>query len=157
MPTTTPRGRRKAPAIVTTPAPDRGHIITPPPADWGAWGDRYILIVNGACMEPLVADGALAIFDPAVPYAPGDIVVLHWRAEFIKPGGATSVIKQLLQEPPPWVRFPYNPSPTTEVVAALGLAMLNPRKRGWVRCSRIAAIHKMIGIADAAHGAGGAA
>lgn len=44
------------------------------------------IVVDGACLEPLVPDGAVGWFDPRLPADDGDVVLLLWFADDLPAG-----------------------------------------------------------------------
>jgi hypothetical protein len=107
--------------------------------------DEYAMALEGACMAPLLADGATVVCSRSESYEPGDLVALWFRPEFVAPGHHQVIVKRLLMAPPDFVKFPHRDSPGSEALPFVMLEMLNPRAHGWVECGRLLAIHKVIG------------
>lgn len=111
--------------------------------------DRYAMPVFGDCLEPEIHSGAVLLFDKTQPYKVGDLVVVFRRHEATPEGQFQAMVKRLIMAPPHWVTaFPFNDHPQSDVLAIVGLEMLNPRRRFTMRCADILGIHKCLGVAS---------
>ena len=72
--------------------------------------DRYIMKIDGTCMEPELSGNAFVMCDKTAVKA-GDIVVVYFRPECIPPGEHPACIKRLVFNIPSFVTFPWRNSP----------------------------------------------
>lgn len=129
----------------TTTLPARSVVCANEHVDPAKLPDQYVVEVQGACLQPVLADGALALIDKTEPYAPGDLVVLYWRPEFLKPGQLQGIVKRLVMAPPPLVKFPYSDNPESEVVALVVVQQLNPQRQHMIKCAELLAVYRCLG------------
>ena len=108
--------------------------------------ERYATVCVGACMAPKIPDGSYLAVSAVEPCKPGDLVVLYFRPELVKPGHPQGLIKRLVMAPPPWIKFPMREQPQSEVKAILLVEMDNPRQQLIVRCDQLLGIHKCLGV-----------
>jgi hypothetical protein len=107
--------------------------------------DFYALVCEGVCLEPIVPHGAsVAVTKLGKPKA-GDFVCIWQRPEIVSPGQHQLVLKRLVLDVPPWVKFPYQDHPDSDVAAILIAEQFNPRRSYRIRCSDLLAVHKAIG------------
>jgi hypothetical protein len=111
--------------------------------------DRYIMTVDGTCMDPEIPDGAKVICDKTVKPIAGDLAVLYFRPECIPAGHHQAQLKRLVLSIPPFVKLPWREHPDSDVRAIAILEMLNPRRQFHYRCDQLLAIHKCIGLLPA--------
>jgi hypothetical protein len=91
---------------------------------------------------------AILLFDRNEPYKVGDLVVVFRRQEATPQGHFQAMVKRLVMAPPPWVKaFPFSDHPQSDVLALVGLEMLNPRRQFVMRCADLLGIHKCLGVA----------
>jgi hypothetical protein len=114
--------------------------------------NEYGLVLDGDCMAHLLPDGATIACSRSASYEPGDLVVLWFRPEFVKPGHLQSAVKRLAMAPPFWVKFPYRDHPESEIAPIVTVEMLNPPGRMIARCAHLLAIHKVLGTVPAGKG-----
>jgi len=110
--------------------------------------DVYALEGTGPCMEPLVRDGDLLVFDKSAAVASGDTVNIWFHPEHTKERESQGMLMRLVCGLPP-----------EDVRAALiGMAVvivdqLNPVRQFHIPAAHVLAIHKCVGFADIdAHG-----
>ena len=111
--------------------------------------DRYAMICQGKCLEPLYMDGSVLVFDKQQPLHTGDFVLLFRRPELVKPGDCQGIVKRLASELPERVKFPHKEHPESTALAVLLVEQLNPRRQFVVRCGELLAVHKCLGLAPA--------
>jgi hypothetical protein len=113
------------------------------------------LIVTGDCMAPDAPHGAVVHVSRSQAFQPGDIVVLWKRPELVGPGETQALVKRLAMAPPSSMVFPYNEHPESEVRVLVGIEWDQPeRRRGWIECRNLLAIHKVVGVRPAKKEAG---
>lgn len=98
--------------------------------------DRYCLTGVGACMEPLIPDGALIAFDKRETPKKGDIVCLTFTRAMALKQGLPGMVKILAMDLMPGFD------------TFLAFEMLNPRRTISFWSSDILAIHKCIGLPE---------
>ena len=126
------------PALSSTPEPAPSDPIDLP--------DRYGMIVDGKCMAPDVPDGATVVADKTVPVRAGDLVIIYPRPEWVGPGQHPGMVKRLVIGPPPYVAFPFDEHPDSEALSVIMAEQINPVCGYTIRCDRIQAIHRVIGV-----------
>jgi hypothetical protein len=107
--------------------------------------ERYILIVDGACLEPDIPHGTPVVIERDSKVAAGDLAVLYFKPDRIPPGNGTSSLKRVVMAPPPHVKFPWREHPKSEVHAVVIVEMTNPVRRFAVKCEHLLGIHKCTG------------
>lgn len=113
-----------------------------------AYPDVYALRVRGACLAPTIPDDCHVICDSRLSVVPGDIVVVHFCPERVRPGGDTCILKRLVIGPPNTISFPFVNHPDSNLVPAIILEMDNPKRRLAVPCDAVMAIHRCVGPVD---------
>ena len=121
-------------------APGQNNITNPaelPPV--------YAMICLGDCMMPEIRDGECLDFDRDAPVERGDLAVFFLRPELVQPGALQARVKRLALVPPPWVTFPYNEHPDSEIAMLVIAEQLNPPRQYRIKCSDLLGIHLCIG------------
>lgn len=134
------------------PAAATGLPATPTSINPDALPDEYGLAVAGDCMAPLLPDGVAIVCSRSATYQRGDLVVLWFRPELVKPGHPQCLVKRLLMPPPDFVKFPHRDSPGSEALPVVMVEMLNPHAHAWVECAKLLAIHKVLGTMPSGKG-----
>jgi hypothetical protein len=73
---------------------------TPTTIDPATLPERYILIVEGACLEPDIPNGSKVLIERDGKIAPGDLAVLYFKPDRIPPGAHNSTLKRVVMLPP---------------------------------------------------------
>jgi hypothetical protein len=120
------------------------HLLDP-----DALPDRYVLTVDGSCMDPEIPDGAKVICDKTAKPKAGDLAVFFLRPECIPAGEHQAQLKRLVLGVAPFVKLPWRDHPDSNVRAIVILEMSNPRRQFHYRCDQLLAIHKCIGLVPA--------
>ena len=126
-----------------------GRFQCPPPPtdiDPADLPDLYAMIIDGNCLEPMVAHGSWCAFDKRAAPERGGLVVLWKRPELVRPGESQAMVKRLVTVPPPWVTFPHRKHPNSTVDALVIVEQLNPAQQFAVRCETLVAIHKLVDV-----------
>lgn len=115
--------------------------------------ERYILIVDGACLEPDIPNGTHVLIERDGKVAASDLAVLYFKPDRIPPGEGNSSLKRVVMPPPHYVKFPWREHPQSEAHAVLIVEMINPRRQFAVKCEHLLGIHKCLGPvpADGVH------
>jgi hypothetical protein len=101
------------------------------------WGELFILILDGDCLEPEVHHDDRAIVAPTMPIRPGDFVVLWPKDQAHRPQ-----MKRVVMVPMEgWEKF--DPA-TWEVVPLIFVEQLNPPRQYEIRTDKLAAIHRVV-------------
>ena len=122
-------------------APAQNNIITNP----AELPPVYALTCLGDCMMPEISDGDHLGFDRDAPVGRGDVVVFYFRPELVRPGALQARVKRLVLAPPPWVTFPYNEHPDSEIAMLVIAEQINPPRQYRIKCSDLLGIHLCIG------------
>ena len=131
--------RRKAPASSFNAGPRTGVVrLNPDHFPNGPDPDAYATNVVGDCMAPEINSGDMVIVSPAAPVEVGKFVVL-WPAD-----GSRPWVKRLCMAPRVPVGTPVHPS--SEVVDAVVVEMLNPHRVAAIEITRLRAMHRVVGI-----------
>lgn len=120
-------------------AKQRGNL------DPNAAPDKYIVMLDGACMQPVMKDGAAVMVDKNAPCEGGDLVVIYYKPEHVRPGDAHASLKRLVLAVPPYVKWPWKEHPQSEVHAMIVFEMLNPPQQFQAKAADLLAVHKVIG------------
>jgi hypothetical protein len=107
--------------------------------------ERYILIVDGACLEPDIPNGSHVLIERDGKVAAGDLAVLYFKPDRIPPGEGNSSLKRVVMAPPHYVKFPWREHPQSEVHALVIVKMTNPSRQFAVKCEHLLGIHKCLG------------
>ena len=107
--------------------------------------ERYILIVDGACLEPDIPNGTHVLIERDGKVAAGDLAVLYFKPDRIPPGERNSTLKRVVMPPPHYVKFPWREHPRSEVRALVIVEMTNPGRQFAVKCEHLLGIHKCTG------------
>lgn len=110
--------------------------------------ERYAASGYGTCMEPLIMDGSLTVFDKSEPIEAGDIVGIVLTAAAAQRFGAPSIIKRLVMDLPPNCAF--GAEPGGNAIPIVIVEQINPPRTLAIKASDILAVHKFIGTARAA-------
>jgi hypothetical protein len=116
-----------------------------PVADPATFPERYILIVEGACLEPGIPDDSKILIERDGKIAAGDLAVLYFKPEHVRPGKHSSMLKRVVLPPPSYVEFPWREHPQSEVRAVVIVETTNPGQQFAVRCEHLLGIHKCMG------------
>ena len=122
-------------------APAQNNFITNP----AELPPVYALTCLGDCMMPEIKDGEHLGFDRDAPVKRGDLAVFYIRPELVQPGALQARVKRLVLAPPPFVTFPYNEHPDSEIAMLVIAEQLNPARRFGIKCSDLLGIHRCIG------------
>jgi hypothetical protein len=107
----------------------------------------YALELTGDCLEPKFKSGQVIIVDRDSKPAVGDFAAFYYRPELLPAGSVSPQMKRLFTS---IKDVPLGPLPAgSEIDFCVGLEQLNPPRRGWVECSRLAAVHLVIGSLEA--------
>jgi len=136
----------------TLPAAATGLPTNRKSIDPAALPDEYGLVLAGDCMAPLLPDRATIACSRSASYEPGDLVVLWFRPELVKPGHEQCVVKRLVIAPPRSLKFPHRDNPGSEALPIVVVEMLNPPARMMTRCAHLLAIHKVLGTVPSGKG-----
>ena len=75
-----------------------------------------------------------------------DLVIVYLHPEKVRPGDGQCHIKRLVMAPPPYVTFPWQESPKSDVHALVVFDQLStPAKQYTCRCEDVLGIHKCLG------------
>lgn len=121
--------------------PTRMHDIV---SDMSTVPEEYAMIGSGKCMEPLVPDGTLLVFDKREKPQRGDLVILWFKPQHIPAGQCQRMFKRLVMGPGPF-SLPIGDNSQVEPVVIV--EMLNPPRQLRVRGSHLLAMHKAVGVA----------
>jgi hypothetical protein len=102
----------------------------------------YAVKTIGDCMAPDVNDGDLVLCDPDQLPMAGDYVAVWWKG-----GERPPNIKRLVTTLPPRAFWD-----NADFEAVVVVEQLNPPKRLAADMTRVEAVHKVLGKAEAAHG-----
>lgn len=144
LPIARPSARRATVArqSPSTPSPLPGI----PFPDLASIPERYAMILKGDCLEPDLKDGAEVQFSRDEPFKVGDFCCFVLRPELVSPGGMQCMIKRLTMGLPPYVTLPWTENPKSDVHALVMAEQLNPRRQFMIKCDRLLAIHKFLGV-----------
>jgi hypothetical protein len=119
--------------------------------------DYYAMVCDGACLAPVVCDGAVVAISKTDKPRQGDFIAVWFRPEFVKPGEHQVIFKRMFLDLPGIVEgFPYEGSPNPDAaMPALVIEMFNPEKKFPIPCNMVMAIHKAVGLLPAPKGSGG--
>jgi len=123
----------------------RSQSPQPTPADPATLPERYILITEGACLEPDIPSGSKVVIERDGKIAAGDLAVLYFKPEHILPGKPNSMLKRVVLPPPSHVKFPWREHPKTEAHAVVIVETTNPPRELIFKCKDLLAIHKCVG------------
>lgn len=117
-----------------------GHAKVPEGITVGPNG--YAMNTVGDCLSPVFNEGDVVLCDPDQAALAGDYVAIWWKG-----GDRQPHIKRLAYALPP------NGLWDSDVLeAVIVVEQLNPPKRLAADLSRVAAVHKVLGKAEVAHG-----
>ena len=103
--------------------------------------DEYALIAVGHCMEPLIANGTLLVFDKRQEPRRGDIVGLIFTREAAERWQLPGLLKKLAMALPP--------SDLPRGCEGLVVVdQINPPRRYCIPMSDVLAVHKAVGTAE---------
>lgn len=123
------------------PLPPKRHLTIDP----SLLPDEYVMICEGKCLEPEIADNTKLLFSASQPYAPGDFICIYFKPEFVKPGHHQALVKRLVLNLFPGLKFPYKKHPDSNVMPVIITEMFNPPMRFAYPADAILAIHKCLG------------
>lgn len=106
--------------------------------------ERYLMKVEGDCLDPEIKDGARLEFSSTERPVPGDFVVIYRNAAFVKPGGWHAVVKRLVLD----VRRGDFLMPRSGKRGVI-VDMLNPPRRLEYPVEEVMAVHKVVRIVPA--------
>jgi hypothetical protein len=118
----------------------------PTPADPATLPARYILITQGACLEPDIPSGSKVLIERDGEIGAGDLAVLYFKPEHVQPGRSNSILKRVVLPPPAHVKFPWREHPETEAHAVVIVETTNPPRELIFKCKDLLAIHKCGGL-----------
>ena len=103
--------------------------------------DVHAMPGYGRCMEPLIADGALLVFDKRETPEPGDVVSVIFTREAARRWNLPGLIKKLAR-----------PLPLAEVpggcVGLVVVEQINPPRRYTIPSTDVLGVHKFIATAE---------
>lgn len=99
--------------------------------------DRYAMICDGSCLEPLVHDGARLLFSAIEPCRRGDLVAIWLRPEYVDKGEHQARVKRLL----------YVIDGGFGLAPALIVEMLNPQTILTFDMRAVLTFHRCLGVA----------
>lgn len=108
--------------------------------------DTYAMVLEGTCMLPAIPDLAVVGISKVERPRPGDYVILWRRPELVPPGQHQGILKRLVLNIPPYVKFPWREHPDSDVHAIALVEMLNPHRQFTYKCADLLAVHKAIGL-----------
>lgn len=109
--------------------------------------DIYAAKGVGTCLEPVIADGTMLVFDRREEAKPGDFVGIWLRPEKVRPGEPQQIVKRLVSALPP-IPLPYVADLSSNAVPIVVVEMLNPRRTMWLKATDILAVHRRVGVAE---------
>ena len=109
----------------------------------------YASICKGDCLSPIFEDGACLVFSKEQRPEPGDFVGFWLHPDAIAPGEHPRRVKRLVMGLPNHLSLPYSVQPGDEVEPVIIVEQLNPPKTYQVRASRMLAMHRVVGEAEA--------
>lgn len=136
------RAKDKPQSLTNNAAPARPVVRI---ADPTTMPDQYIVKCDGVCMLPNIADGSPVLCDKTQPVKAGDLVVLFFKPEHIPNGEHQAILKRLVLNVPPYVKFPFKEHPDSNVHAIVIVEMDNPPKQFGYKCEHLLGIHKCLG------------
>ena len=107
--------------------------------------DRYIVRLEGNCLEPAFPNGTPVVIDKKGKVGPGDFVVLFFKPEHVPAGKHQAILKRVVMAPPPYVKFPFREHPQSDVHALVIVEMTNPPRQFAYKCEHLLGIHKCVG------------
>ena len=131
--------RKPTTKTASKPAPARDFI------DPATLPDIYCSTNDGVCLSPLIPDGATIAFSKLEEVKAGDFVSVWHRPE-ITNGKHQAIVKRLVMNIAPWVKFPYKDHPKSDVLAIIMAEQINPKRTFTIKCSDVLAVHKAIGF-----------
>ena len=137
--------KRKAPNLTNTPRAAMSAAKKQPANDPASAPKRYIVMLAGACMQPVMKDGAAVMVDRDARPKAGDLVVIYFKPEHVRPGQSNSSLKRLVTNIPDYVKWPWTEHPKSDVHAMVVFEMLNPPEQFQCKAQDLLAIHKVIG------------
>jgi hypothetical protein len=113
--------------------------------------DVYASVCKGDCLSPVFEDGACLVFSKTDVPKSGDFVGFWLHPDAVGPGELPRRVKRLVSGLPEGtgLSLPWVVRPGDEVEPLIILEQLNPPKQYYVRASRILAMHRVVGEAEA--------
>jgi hypothetical protein len=108
-----------------------------------AMPDQYALLGTGRCMEPLISDGTLLVFDKRRAPERGDIIGLVFTPEAAQQWGIPGMVKRLTFALPA-------PDLPRGCVGLIVVEQLNPPRQYAIPTTDVLAVHKAIGTGEPA-------
>lgn len=108
--------------------------------------DIYASTCRGTCLEPFYHDGACLVFSKIERALPGDFVGVWLQS---RDGIVERRVKRLAFGLPEDIEFPFKLHPLSEAEPIVVLEQLNPARTYCIPATKVIALHKMIGEADA--------
>ncbi len=105
----------------------------------------YAMICDGDCMAPDIKHGDVIGFDRDAPVERGDLAAFFLKPELVPPGKVQVGIKRIVVAPPPWLDFPFEEHPDSNVSHIVIAEQSNPRRQYQIPCARLLGIHKCVG------------
>lgn len=105
--------------------------------------DQYALTGIGVCMEPVISDRALVVFDKREQPQPGDTVGLIFTPEYGQRFGFPGFIKRLSSALPPREVWDW-----PGASGLIFVEQLNPPRSYTFLTSDVLAVHKCVGLAE---------
>ena len=103
--------------------------------------NEYALVCVGGCMEPLIADGTLIVFDKRREPQRGDIVGVVFTREAAERWQLPGIMKRLAMALPP-------PDLGAAFEGLIVVDHINPPRRYCIPTSDVFAVHKAVGTAE---------
>ena len=129
---------KSSPQSLTKPAVK--HTIAHP----DTMPEQYIVQCSGDCMAPDIPHGTPVLVRREMPKA-GDLAVLFFKPEYVPAGEHPAILKRMVLDVPPWVKFPFKEHPQSNVRAVVIVEMDNPPQQFGYRCEHLLGIHKCLG------------
>lgn len=107
--------------------------------------DLYALRGYGDCMEPLISDGAIIVFDKREVPEAGDIVSIIFTREAAERWKLPGLVKRLAMALPP---IEMDENAAGNLIALVVVDQLNPPRRYCIRTTDVLAVHKFVGLAE---------
>ncbi len=108
----------------------------------------YAMRTVGTCLEPVVKEGELLLFDKDYPCRGGDYAVIFLRPEKVPEGHCQGLVKRLRFGIPRSLRLPYKPAPESNLAPIIVGETLNPPTALLFEAEDVLAVHRCIGIVE---------
>lgn len=106
--------------------------------------DVFAMRLSGDCLSPLLNDGDEVVFERAGRPEAGELCIFIMRPELVRPGGMQCIVKRLAMAIPPYVTFPWQENPRSEVHALVVAEQLNPPRQYMMKCESLLGVHRFV-------------